>query len=67
MVKCPTRMPLLVQIIGEVEADHICSNVNLVINKKNFIVDLIVLGSLDIPVVLGIGWLCAHKGVIHGT
>jgi len=67
-VKCPMRKPLLVQIpMGEVQVDQMCSNVNLVINKENLTLDLIVLESLDIPVVLDNGWLCAHKGVIHGT
>jgi len=45
----------------------VCSNINFVINKENFIVKLIVLESLGIPLVLGNGWLCAHKGVIYGT
>ena len=53
--------------IGEIQADQVCSNVNFVISKENFTVNLIVLESLDIPLVLGNGWLCAHKGVIHGT
>jgi len=26
-----------------------------------------VLESLDIPLVLGNGWLCAHKGMIYAT
>jgi len=43
------------------------SNINLVIKKENFTINLIVLESLDIPLVLGNGWLCAHKGVIYGT
>jgi hypothetical protein len=68
MVKCSTRRPLLVQTpVGEIQADQICPNVSLVINKENFTVTLIVLESLNIPVVLGNGWLCAQKGVIHGT
>jgi hypothetical protein len=67
-VKCPTRKPLLVQTpVGEIQADQVCSNINLVINKENFTVNLIVLESLGIPLVLGNGWLCAHKGVIYGT
>jgi hypothetical protein len=68
MVKCPMRRPLLVQTpVGEMQADQICPNVSLVINKENFTATLIVLESLKIRVVLGNGWLCAHKGVIHGT
>jgi hypothetical protein len=68
MVKCPTRRPLLVQtLVGVIQVDQICSNVSLVINKKNFTATLIVLESLKICMVLGNGWLCAHKGVIHGT
>ena len=67
-VKCPTRKPLLVQTpLGEIQADQVCSNMNLVISKENFTVNLIVLESLDIPLVLGDGWLCAHKGVIYST
>jgi len=53
--------------VGEIQADQIFSNISLVINKENFTVNLVVLESLDIPVVLGNGWLCAHKGVIYGT
>jgi hypothetical protein len=68
MVKCPTRRPLLVRTpVEEMQADQICLNVSLVINKENFTVTLIVSESLKIHVVLGNGWLCAHKGVIHGT
>jgi len=64
-VKCPTRKPLLVQTPeGEIQADQVCSNINLVISKENFTVNLIVLESLNIPLVLGNGWLCAHKEVI---
>jgi len=44
-----------------------CSNINLIISKENFTVNLNVLESLDIPLVLGNGWLCAHKGVIYAT
>jgi len=67
-VKCPTRKPLLVQTpLGEIQVDQVCSNINLVISKENFTVNLIVLESLDIPMVLGNGWLCAQKGVIYGT
>jgi len=67
-VKCPTRKPMLVQTpVGEIQADLVCSNINLVISKENFTVNLIVLESLDIPLVHGNGWLCAHKGVICGT
>jgi hypothetical protein len=51
--------------VGEIQADQVCSNVNLVISKENFTVKLIVLESLDISLVLGNRWLCAHKGVIH--
>jgi len=53
--------------VGEIQADHVCSNINLVINKENFTINLIVLESLGIPLVLGNGWLCAHKRVIYGT
>ena len=35
--------------------------------QGNFTVNLIVLELLDIPLVLGNGWLCAHKGVIYAT
>jgi hypothetical protein len=67
-VKCPTRKPLLVQTpMGEIQADQVCSNINLVIKKENFTVNLIVLESLNIPLVLGNGWLCAHKAVIYAT
>jgi len=67
-VKCPTRKPLLVQTpVGEIQADQVYSNINLVINKENFTINLIVLESLSIPFVLCNGWLCAHKGVIYGT
>ena len=67
-VKCPTRKPLLVQtLVGEVQADQVCPNINLIISKENFTVNLIVLESLDIPLLHGNGWLCAHKGVIHAT
>ena len=66
-VKCPTKKPLLVQTpVREIQADQVCSNINLVINKENFTVNLIVLESLGIPLVLRNGWLCAHKGVIYG-
>jgi hypothetical protein len=68
MVKCPTRRPLLVHTpVGEMQVDQICPNVSLDINKENFTATLIVLESLKIRVVLGNGWLCVHKGVIHGT
>jgi len=53
--------------MGEIQADQVCSNINLVISKENFTVNLIVLELLDIPLVLGNGWLCAHKGVIYAT
>jgi len=67
-VKCPTMKPLLVQTpVGERQADQVCSNINLVINKENFTVNLIVIESLGIPLVIGNGWLCAHKGVIYST
>jgi len=67
-VNCPTRKPLLVQTpLGEIQADQVFSNINLVISKENFTVNLIVLESLDIPLVLGNGWLCAHKGAIYAT
>ena len=67
-VKCPTRKPLLVQTPkGEIQGDQVCSNINLVISKENFTVNLIVLESLNIPLVLGNGWLCAHKAVIYAT
>ena len=59
---------MLVQILeGEIQADQVCSNINLVISNENFTVNLIVLESLDIPLVLGNGWLCAHRGVIGAT
>jgi hypothetical protein len=68
MMKCPTRRPLLVQTpVRGIQADQICLNFSLVINKKKFTATLIVLESLKIHDVLGKGWLCAHKGVIHGT
>jgi len=38
-----------------------------IISMENFTVNLIVLESLNIPLVLGNGWLCAHKGVISAT
>ena len=38
-----------------------------IISMENFTENLIVLESLDIPLVLGNGWLCAHKGVIYTT
>jgi len=67
-VKCPMRKPLLVQTpVGEIQADQVHSNINLVISKENFTVILIVLESLYILVVLGNGWLCPHKGVIYAT
>ena len=67
-VKCPTRKPLLVQtLVGEIQADQVCSNIKLIINKENFTINHIVLESLDVPMVLGNGWLCAHKGVIYGN
>jgi len=40
---------------------------NKIISMENFTENLIVLESLDIPLVLGNGWLCAHKGVIYAT
>jgi len=62
------RKPLLVQNpLGEIQAGQVRSNINLVISMENFIVNLIVIESLDIPLVLGNGWLCAHKGVIRAT
>ena len=67
-VNCPTRKPLLVQTpLGEIQADQVFSNNNLVISKESFTVNLIVLESLDIPLVIGNGWLCAPKGVIYAT
>jgi len=43
-VKCPTRKPLLVQTqVGEIYAYQVFTNINLVINKENFTVNLIVL------------------------
>jgi len=67
-VKCPMRKPLSVHTpMGEIQADQVCSNVNLVISEENVTANLIVIESLEIPLVLGNGWLCAHKGVIHGT
>jgi len=47
--------------------DQVCSNINLVKSKENFAVNLIMLESLDISLVLGNGWICAHKGVIYAT
>jgi len=35
--------------------DQVCSNINLVINKENFAVNLIIVESLDISLVLGNG------------
>jgi len=62
------RKPLLVQTpMGEIQAAQVCSNISLDIGKENFTVNHIVLESLDIPLVLGNGWLCAHKGVIYAT
>jgi len=67
-VKCSTRKPLLIQtLVGEIQANQVCSKINLVISKENFTINLIVLESLDIPLFLGNGWLCPHKDVIHGT
>jgi hypothetical protein len=49
------RRSLLVQTpVGEMQADQICPNVSLVINKENFTATLIVLESLKIRVVLGL-------------
>ena len=54
--------PLLVRTpSGEIQADQVCSNINLVISKENFTVNPIVLESLDISLVLGNGWLCAQE------
>jgi len=47
--------------------DKVCSNINLVVSTEKFTVNLIVLESLDIPLVLGNEWLCANKGVIYAT
>ena len=47
--------------------DQVCSNINLVKSKENFAVNLSMLESLDMSLVLGNGWLCAHKGVIYAT
>jgi len=38
-----------------------------IISMENFTENLIMLGSLDIPLVLGNRWLCAQKGVIYAT
>ena len=63
--KLPIRRPLIVYTPeGEVLADQMCKNVKLQIKEENFTATLIVLKSMDIPVVLGNGWICAHKGVI---
>ena len=65
MSKNPTARPLLIQTpIGEIKADHVCSKVRLGINGEEFTATLIVLESMGVPVVLGNGWLCAHKGLI---
>ena len=40
---------------------------NEIMSMENFTENLIVLESLDVPLVLGNGWLCAQKGVIYAT
>jgi len=66
--KLPTRRPLIVYTPeGEVLADQVCKNVSLTINGERFTASLIILESMDIPMVFGNGWLCAHKGVIQGN
>ncbi len=68
MMKCPTRRPLMVHTpVGEILADQICPNISFIINRQNFTATLIVLESMDIPVVFGNGWLCAHKAVVQAN
>lgn len=48
----------------EIRATHMCPKVNLHIQNASFEVDLIVLESLEIDVVLGMGWVSTCHGVI---
>ena len=61
----PMRKPLIVNSRGgEMKADRICPKVSLDIKGVKFEANLIVLESVDIDVILGMGWMSACKGVI---
>lgn len=50
---------------GKIRATCICPKVTLDIRGAKFVANLIVLDSLEIDVVLGMGWLFACHGVIN--
>jgi predicted aspartyl protease len=58
--------PMLVSSTrGDMKALYRCNNVNLQISGKDFQADPIVLNSIDIDVVLGMGWLSKFNGEIR--
>jgi hypothetical protein len=57
--------PMLVQAPGSnLDSDTICLGVELSIMDVTFWADLIVIGSRDIDIILGMDWLSKYKGKI---
>jgi hypothetical protein len=57
--------PMLIQVPGSnLDSDTICLGVELSILDITFWTDLIVIGSKDIDIILGMDWLSKHKGQI---
>jgi hypothetical protein len=50
---------------GDMHARHVCPKVNILIRGVEFISNLTVLESKGIDVILGMGWLSKHKGMIN--
>ena len=50
---------------GKIRVTRICPKVSLDIRGAKFVANLIVLESLEIGVVLAMGWLSACHGVIN--
>ena len=66
MLMLPMRKLRLVKSPrGKIRATRICPKVTLDIRGAKFVANLIVLESLEIDVVLGMGWLSSCHGVIN--
>jgi hypothetical protein len=50
---------------GDMHARHVCPKVSIHISGVEFLANLIVLESKGIDVILGMGWLSKHKGMIN--
>jgi hypothetical protein len=49
---------------GDMHARHVCPNISILRRGVEFLANLIVLESKGIYVILGMGWLSKHNGLI---